>query len=257
MTIDRRKLIRIAGAVIAASALCAALYASFESGVIRLNHPSPARFPIRGIDVSHHQNVIDWDRVASGSDIRFAYIKATEGGDFRDPRFSENWRNAKRAGLVRGAYHFFTFCRPGRDQAVNLLETVPQEPDTLPFAIDLEFGGNCSVEPTLDTLLSELNDFLDETRKVDPRKPVFYVTPEFFDRYMRDNLQRFPEHCLWLRNIYYEPAQKRCERWQFWQFANRGRIDGIEGAVDLNLFCAGQEEFSKLLDRSSQKAILP
>src|SRR6476660_2447595 len=63
-----------------------------------------------GIDVSHHQGEIDWPRVASDG-VRFAYIKASEGGTVPDHRFRENWVEAKKAGLRRGAYHFFTLCR--------------------------------------------------------------------------------------------------------------------------------------------------
>ena len=73
-----------------------------------------------GIDVSAHQDAIDWQRVAEDN-IRFAYIKATEGGDFVDKRFDENWRGAGAAGLDRGAYHFFTLCTPGEAQARNFL----------------------------------------------------------------------------------------------------------------------------------------
>src|SRR5262245_12494312 len=74
--------------------------------------PDLARFPVHGIDVSHHQGAIDWAQVkASGQ--TFAFIKATEGADFRDKRFSENWRQARAEGLVTGAYHYFTFCSPG------------------------------------------------------------------------------------------------------------------------------------------------
>src|SRR3954453_12196349 len=64
-----------------------------------------------GVDVSNHQGEIDWRPVAA-DDMSFAYIKATEGGDFIDDRFRPNWDGAAAAGLDRGAYHFFTLCRP-------------------------------------------------------------------------------------------------------------------------------------------------
>ncbi len=59
------------------------------------NEPSLAKYPIRGIDVSHHQRDIDW-KVAKASGIHFTYIKATEGVDFKDPKFSENWTGSGR-----------------------------------------------------------------------------------------------------------------------------------------------------------------
>ncbi|WP_414707009.1 GH25 family lysozyme, partial [Rhizobium sp. UBA1881] len=69
--------------------------------------PSLADYPIQGIDISHHQGAIDWSALAAQPNVRFAIMKATEGGDHRDTRFAENWQAAKNAGIVRGAYHFF------------------------------------------------------------------------------------------------------------------------------------------------------
>jgi lysozyme len=106
-------------------------------------HPSLEKFPRQGIDVSHHQGPIAWQELA-GQGVSFAYIKATEGGDYKDRRFSDNWNSAKNAGIARGAYHFFTLCRAGADQARNFIDSVPVEIDALPPAVDLEFMGNCS-----------------------------------------------------------------------------------------------------------------
>ena len=115
-------------------------------------HPSEHSYPFQGIDVSRHQGTIDWqDLPRQGVD--FAYIKASEGGDFRDTRFKTNWRAAGGAGIGRGAYHFFTLCRSGADQAANFLAAVPSDSGALPPAVDLEFGGNCSARPTRGTLL--------------------------------------------------------------------------------------------------------
>lgn len=77
-----------------------------------------------GIDVSHHQGQIDWRRVRQDG-ISFTYVKATEGGDWTDPRFEMNWRGAGEAGLRRGAYHFFTLCRAGEAQAKHFLGLCP------------------------------------------------------------------------------------------------------------------------------------
>jgi lysozyme len=93
---------------------------------------------VQGIDVSHHQGPINWDEVA-GDDVRFAWIKATEGGDWEDPRFDENWAGAGAAGVPRGAYHFFTLCRPAAEQAAWFLSVAPA--GELPTAVDLEYGG--------------------------------------------------------------------------------------------------------------------
>ena len=127
-------------------------------------HPDPDLYPVRGIDVSHHQGTIDWRRVA-GAGIGFAYLKATEGSDFTDSRFRTNWTGAAAAGLPRGAYHYFTLCTPGRAQAAHFLATVPRDAAALPPAVDLELGGNCSARPAPAAVHREVDAFLAEVAR--------------------------------------------------------------------------------------------
>ena len=189
----------------------------------------PDRYPIHGIDVSHHQGAIDWTKVAD-DDVAFAYLKATEGGDHRDREFARNWREARAAGVAIGAYHFFTFCRPGADQAANFIAVVPGAPDTLPPAVDLEFGGNCGRVPAAAAMRRELDAFLAPVERAAGKRAILYVTPEFFAAY-RDHL---PARGLWRRSILRLPDASA--PWRLWQYHNRGRVDGISGPVDLNVF---------------------
>src|SRR5262245_52462151 len=121
--------------------------------------PDRTIHPLRGIDVSHHQGVVDWGKVAK-SDVVFAILKATEGGDYVDDTFARNLAGARAAGLVVGAYHFFTFCRPGAKQAANFLRVVPRDRPMLPPVVDIEFGGNCTARPAVADLRRELTAFL-------------------------------------------------------------------------------------------------
>jgi len=190
--------------------------------------PDRDRYPVRGIDVSHHQGAIDWPRVAR-DDVAFVYMKATEGGDHRDRAFARNWREARAAGLAVGAYHFFTFCRPGADQAKNFLAVVPVEPDALPPAVDLEFGGNCGKTPDAKTMRAELDAFLAPVERAYGRPVVLYVTTEFLAAYA----DALPPRALWRRSILREPDDSA--PWRLWQYHNRGRVEGIVGPVDLNV----------------------
>jgi lysozyme len=135
-----------------------------------------------GVDVSNHQREIDWARVA-GDDIEFAYVKATEGGDFVDERFQRNWGGAAAVGLDRGAYHFFTLCRPGAEQAENFLRTVPSDPDALPPAVDFELAGNCSERPDRAWIERELGAFLEQVENATGHTVVLYVGDDFEGRY--------------------------------------------------------------------------
>lgn len=210
---------------------CALMYQAFEEGWLAFNHPSRETYPIRGIDVSHHKGVIDWPAVAADG-YRFAYVKASEGGDFTDPRFAANWAGARAAGLAVGAYHFFTFCRPASEQAAHYVNVVPREADALPPAVDLEFGGNCSRVPTKAEMAAELAAFLEPVRAAYGKEPILYVTQEFYEAYT-------PAGPLWARDVFLEPHWLGDRAWTIWQYGNRGAVPGITGHVDLNAFHAG------------------
>lgn len=215
------------------------VFISFETGILRFNYPSRDRYPVWGIDVSHHQGLIDWPRLAA-SGLSFAYIKATEGGDFVDPRFASNWAEAKRADLRRGAYHFFTFCRSGSSQVPNLLSVVPPEQDMLPPAVDVEYGGNCRSPPPPSEIRRELRVFLDQAELAYGVRPILYVTRESYERIVSGH---FPEHELWVRDVFRQPRYTADRPWLLWQYSNRGRLPGIVGPVDLNVFSGRRIDF--------------
>lgn len=221
-------------------------YLGYQSGLLHLVNPSSSRFPVRGIDVSHHQGAIDWVRVADDLHGGFAFIKASEGATFQDPNFKKNWQAAGAAKLPHGAYHFFTLCRSGAEQAQNFLKQLDGQRGDLPPAVDLEFGGNCAARPAPDDLAREIAAFGAELSKTDDRLPLFYLTPEFYSAYFVTPGATFPNHRLWIRSVFGEPAQSPCTEWTIWQFAENGRVSGIAGPVDLNVFCSAKE-FSTLM----------
>lgn len=200
--------------------------------------PDRERYPLRGIDVSHHQGAIDWAAVAR-DDVAFAYLKASEGGDHRDRLFAENWRGARAAGIATGAYHFFTFCRSGAEQARNFIAAVPVEADALPPAVDLEFGGNCGARPDGAAMRVELDAFLAAVESAYAKPALLYVTPEFFEAY-RESL---PARALWRRSIVRAPDTRAA--WALWQYHNRARVDGIVGPVDLNVYAGDAAAFER------------
>jgi lysozyme len=190
------------------------------------------RYETWGIDVSHHQGAIDWPRVATTPRLRFAYVKATEGGDFVDHAFARNWAEARRAGLRVGAYHFFNLCRPGAEQARHFLAVVPREPDALPPALDLELGGPCRTPPRREDVAREVAAWMAEVERGVEQRPVVYVTRESYDRFVRGQPPPGP---LWVRAALGEPALDPGHAWTLWQFWPRGRVAGIAGPVDLDV----------------------
>ncbi len=194
--------------------------------------PDPSRYPLYGVDVSRHQGEIDWPTLAEAG-VDFAYLKATEGGDWTDPLFARNWRGAAAAGIPRGAYHFFTFCRAPEEQAAHVLRTVPRERGALPLAVDVEYGGNCedfgspdAVSPRLDRFLQIVTDSLGYA-------PVLYAVYESYPDFVEG---RYPESPVWIQNLVVEPHLERGRAWTLWQWSKAGRLPGVQGPVDLNVF---------------------
>ncbi len=229
--------------VTAAILAAAALYGLFDAGYLRFNYPSAREFPLRGIDVSQPQGQIDWPAVERDG-IAFAYIKATEGGDFTDATFQANWQGAGATGIVRGAYHFVTFCRPVADQLRHIIATVPAEKGTLPLVLDLEFGGNCAKKPAATVMNVDVAFLIQGIAAHYGRAPLFYMTKEFMDEY---HSLAFPTAGIWIRDVFRRPSLPAGLSWEFWQFANRGRVAGIPEVVDLNVFRGNARDFQALL----------
>ncbi|WP_192356810.1 glycoside hydrolase family 25 protein [Mesorhizobium mediterraneum] len=200
--------------------------------------PDRGKYPVRGIDVSHHQRQIDWRRVAA-DDVAFAIIKATEGGDHVDDAFAANLREARAAGLAVGAYHFFTFCRPGADQARNFISVVPRDKSLLPPVVDIEFFGNCPRRPSPEELNVELSAFLGPVEAAFGKTAILYVTDDAARAYAGQIVGR-PR---WVRSLALQPGH---DEWIYWQYHDKGRVDGITGDVDLNVLQGGQETLTTL-----------
>lgn len=180
--------------------LAAILGIAYFTGRLIPNGWAAGSYAVRGVDVSHHQGPIDWPSVAS-EDIGFAYIKATEGGDFRDDQFVSNSKQAAACGIPCGAYHFFIFNTSGALQADNFIATVPVASSSLPPAVDLEFVGNTGVRPSVSEFRKELAVLLSRLRHAYHREPVLYTTDDFYAHY----LSGYPVKRLWIRNTLNKP----------------------------------------------------
>lgn len=219
----------------------------FHKEIIRFNYfkQSPHMY---GIDVSHHQKKIDWPQLKN-SKVQFVYIKATEGATHQDKNFVQNWNGAAQAGITPGAYHFFTFCRSGTDQAANFLEMLSKvQGKHLPIVIDVELIGNCPARPTPDDLAIELNDFLAQVKAKTGCSAVLYTTPKFYNAYLADHFKTYP---LWLQSFNKRPKLHNKQAWKIWQFTNQGRVDGIDTLVDLNLFKGSKKDFEQFICHQS------
>ncbi len=204
-----------------------------------------SEYPVRGVDVSEYQGDIDWD-VLAAQDLSFAFLKATRGSDYQDKKFKVNWSNANKTGIKIGAYHLFTFDDPGSLQAENFIRTVPKQEGRLPPSVDIElYGEQRENPPDKEKTVASLKELLQKLEDHYGKKPVIYVTKRSFNLYIKGNFEEYP---LWVRNVHEEPVLPDNREWIFWQYSNRGVLDGYEGDetfIDLNVFKGTKEDLER------------
>jgi lysozyme len=179
-----------------------------------------------GVDVSNYQGTIDWSQVAQHR-VRFAYLKATEGNDFVDKQFATNWAGTAKAGIPHGAYHFFTLCSSGAEQAANFLKVVPKDPKALPPVVDVEFS-TCTKRPSAAEVSRQLGDFMSTVEQQLHTQMIVYTVPSFTAVYPIDKGESRGQ---WTRRIFRRPGGD----WTIWQASDQARIGGITGRVDLDV----------------------
>ena len=248
METKRRRTRRFFIAVGALCVLGVVFAALVLRGVLVLNTPSRADYPVWGVDVSHYQGEIDWEALRAQG-VRFAFIKATEGSSHVDERFAQNAGEALAAGVPAGAYHFFSFESPGQTQAENLLSALEGREFALPCAVDFEFyGAFFENPPDLEDTRAELRAMLEAVEAETGRKPLLYATWRSYRMYL---MGAFDDYPLWIRDVYLWPGLTLPNRdWTFWQYSDKGTLAGYTGEeehIDLNVFNGGEEEFAAYL----------
>ncbi len=188
---------------------------------------------VKGIDVSHWQGTVDWDRVAAAG-VRFAFIRASDGVGTLDRQFERNWRETKRVGIYRGAYQFF---RPNQDpiaQADVLLNRLGWEAQIgdLPPVLDVEVNGGLSA----GQVASRVRQWLDRVEAALGVRPIIYASPGLWDSLVASD--DFGDYSLWV--AHYGTTCPRMpmgwSSWYFHQYSDTGRVSGITGNVDMNRF---------------------
>lgn len=197
------------------------------------------RYEVSGIDVSHYQGAIEWDELAAdGHD--FAFIKATEGKELKDKAFFVNWTLAGKTGMRRGAYHFFRPEVKAEQQARNFFAAVQLVPGDLPPVIDVENRGKLSAKQ-LVTRVTRLAEMMEIHYGV---KPILYTGQNFYNRFLAGQFDDYP---LWLARYDVDEPVTVCGRpYTFWQYTDRGRLPGIHGNVDRNVFMGSHLDLAML-----------
>jgi lysozyme len=197
-----------------------------------------------GIDVSYYQGDIGWTRVR-GAGVHFAFIRVSDGATIPDSKFTANWAGAKRAGVLRGAYQFFRPEESPIDQANVLVRALRTHgAGELPPVIDIEVTGGLP----LATVVANARVWIEHVRAQLGVEPIVYTNPGMWAYTGAGALGR---QTLWLAHYTEQcptvPAP--WSRWTFWQYTDAGRVDGIDGAVDLDVFDGPPDELRRRFGR--------
>jgi lysozyme len=216
--------------------LTGVLYFIIKPGRKIFDVKMPKGYELHGIDVSRYQDIIDWNYLESFTNTRksvkisFAFIKATEGRSIQDPCFKTNWENIGKTGIVRGAYHYFIPTRSASEQAQNFIANVTLDKGDLPPVLDVEVVGKFGAAKLRDNI----KIWMDIVEKHYGMKPIIYSYIDFYEKYIYVD-RKLREYPLWVAH-YNRKKIEINEPWLFWQHNDNGKIQGVEGKVDFNVF---------------------
>ena len=205
----------------------------------------PEGYEIHGIDISHYQGKIDWDELRNNGmiercPVRFVMIKATEGSTRIDDCFEDNFYQAREHGFVRGAYHFWSTRSSGRAQAEHFLRHVKLEDGDLPPVLDVEHKAK---DQTPEEFKESVLTWLRLVEKAYDAKPIIYTYYKFKMAYLSDSI--FDDYPYWIAHYYVDKVDYQGP-WKFWQHTDCGRLPGIKGYVDFNIYNGSYYDLQQL-----------
>ena len=222
---------------------------SFQWKAIYGETTYPKGYSVRGIDISHHQQTIDWNRLRNASmdndPVTFVIIKATEGETMVDDNFNDNFFEARHNDFVRGAYHYLSPTTSARRQAEFFLHQVHLEEGDLPPVLDVEEEDKWKAAGKSRRQIEDMAlTWLRIVGKHYHVRPIIYSNYKFRTDVLSDSA--FNQYPFWVAHYYVEKPRGDI-RWLFWQHTDCGRVEGIRGTVDCNLFNGTRQQLDSIL----------
>lgn len=214
-----------------------------ETGEVKLK--LPLKFNTHGIDISHHNGKIDWQKVGlfkkHHSAVQFCFAKATEGTDLIDTQFKKNWEAMSSQNIRRGAYHFFNPNSDPRLQALNYILNVKLEDGDLAPVLDWESLGSGKSRRQIRKNVRTWLEIIEQHYGI---KPIIYTNKHIYHLYIKESFDDYP---LWISH-YEVPELNGYDLSQvyFWQHSMNGKVEGIETLVDFNVFIRDDFEIERL-----------
>ena len=227
---------------------------------------------IYGIDISRYQHgkgrkkyPILWDRLrvsylgknhrnASGTvdyPVSFVFIKSTESTNIRNPFYANDYVKARQQGIPIGAYHFFSCKTSGAAQAQHFLRNTLFRSGDLPPVLDLEPSrSQIAAMGGTKALFASVRAWLQAVERRTGVKPILYINQLFVNRYLPEAPDLKRDYQVWIaRYGEYKPDVKLA----VWQLSPNGRVTGIRGEVDINVFNGYRTQWEEFLEEMTLK----
>lgn len=191
-----------------------------------------------GLDVSEFQGTIDWtmvENIENDYPIEFVFIRATAGNDREDKQFEHNWNSAKKANIIRGAYHYYRPNENSLEQAELFIKTVQLQKGDLPPVLDIE---KLPKDQSIKNLKIGLKRWLKAIEEYYKVKPIIYTGEKYYDDFLKEE---FSDYLFWIANYNFY-REKIGDDWLFWQFTEKASVSGIKGNVDVNIYNGDLEQ---------------
>lgn len=222
---------------------------SFQWKAIYGEPTYPEGYAVRGIDVSHYQEDINYLKLRNANmntdPVSFVIVKATEGNSMIDSYFNHNFYQTRQNDFVRGAYHFMTPDCTAQSQARFYIRQVNLESGDLPPVLDIEDHKKwASAGKSPKEIQQMAKQWLDIVEKHYGVTPIIYTSYKFRTDILTDTI--FNRYPYWMAH-YYVDKPRTDVKWTFWQHTDCGRVDGVSGLVDCNIFNGSRAELDSLL----------
>lgn len=183
--------------------------------------------------------------------ISFMYIKSTEGMTVRNRYYRKDYQDAKKYHIRVGSYHFFSTLSSATLQAKHFLQNTKFQSGDLPPVLDLEpFPSQIRKMGGEGVLWTRVRTWLNIVEQHTGVKPVLYISQSFVNNYLPYAADVKKTYPIWIaRYGEYKPDV----RLVYWQLSPDGKVSGIKGNVDINVFNGYRQEFNQFLKGSLLK----
>ena len=218
-----------------------------------------------GVDVSHYDGVINWPK-GREQEIRFAYVKATQGVQSTDNTFATNWADIGKVWdneatrIYRGAYHFLTAQGDAKAQAQHFLSKIGAVlPSDLPPSVDVEWDappGSTDLDAadrrrnlSAADIVIKVQTWLEVVEQSTGKVPVIYTQPGWWHNRV-GTTDKLAKYQIWVADYTTKSQLNEVPQkvpgyvTHIWQFSEHGRVkNGFSTKVDVSIFRGTQEEF--------------